>query len=78
VSSTATTTRSPLLSYEEAATRCGPSFKPRQVKWWASQGWLTPVRIGQRTFVRQDELDQFLEDAHGAPHPRSARKAAGT
>ncbi len=74
MSATLPTSPSPKLSYGEAARRCGPSFKPRQVKWWVQQGWLTPVRIGQRTFVRQDELDRFLQDAEGAPHPRTRSK----
>lgn len=71
-----TATHSPLLSFGAAAKRVGPEFKARQVKWWCQRGWLTPVRIGQRTYVRQDELDRFLAEAEGAPHPRHRKSEA--
>lgn len=56
-----------LLSSPEAAAELGPSFTARMVKWYIETGRLTPVRIGQRTFVRRSDLARMVAEAEGAP-----------
>jgi hypothetical protein len=49
-----------LLTLPDCATSLGPSWTRRKVKHQIEMGRLTPVRIGQRTFVRRSELNRFV------------------
>lgn len=40
-----------VLTITEAATLVDK--KPATLRWWISQGYLTPMRLGRRTFVTE-------------------------
>lgn len=40
-----------VLTIAEAATLVDK--KPATLRWWISQGYLTPMRLGRRTFVTE-------------------------
>ena len=57
-----------LLSVKEAAERLRVSIFT--LRGWISQGRVQVVRLGRRVFIKEDYIDNLIEDSTVEPRPR--------
>jgi excisionase family DNA binding protein len=63
-----------LISVPEAARRLG-GISHWTVRAWLSQGKLRRTKVGNRTMIRESELEKVIQDGGKSPAPRPAERA---
>jgi helix-turn-helix protein len=62
---------SEVLTIAQAAALPNVNKSPATLRWWINEGYLTPLRIGRRTYV----TERAVLDAQHATYTRTARRA---